>query len=134
MKNPVFDQIIRAIDGHHVLEITDEAGVRVVEPYLVFESADGDMLLHGWQRAGAFRHTPPPRWCNLHVNDIAAVELRPEHFTQPHSDYNPASTQFHRVLYAIQPMRTAVQESKSHRTPMKRARHRPPTRTAHLRR
>lgn len=101
MKNSLFESITRAIDQHAVLRITDEAGARLIEPYLIFESAQGDMLLHGWQRGGAYRRTPPPHWCNLHLEDILAAELLPDHFKQPHRDYNPRSELFHRVLFEI---------------------------------
>jgi hypothetical protein len=101
MKNLLFDALTRAIDGHRLLRITDDAGARVIEPYLIFESAKGDMVLHGWQRSGAFRKTPPPRWCNLHVEDIFTIDVLPERFSKPHRDYNPHSTNFHRVIYAV---------------------------------
>jgi hypothetical protein len=87
--------------------------VRVIEPYLVFESVEGDLLLHGWQRAGAFRRTPPPRWCNLRIQNIDAVKPRPERFGQPHRGYNPASTQFHRVLYACGTKRVPARDARS---------------------
>ena len=101
MKIPVFDQLTRAIDAHRVVAITDEVGTRVVEPYLLFESSGGDMLLHGWQRSGAFRTTPPPHWCNLHLDDIHSVELLAAQFAKPHAQYTPGGTNFHRVVYKL---------------------------------
>ena len=56
--------------------VTDEAGPRLIEPYLIFESADGDMLLHGWQQAGAFRRTPPPRVAGRRGDGAAAAAVR----------------------------------------------------------
>lgn len=101
MKNSVFEKITQAIDEHRLLLLTDEAGLRVIEPYLIFESIQGDMLIHGWQQGGAYRKTPPPRWCNLHLDDIHAVEILAERFPKPHRDYNPRSVHFHRVVYEI---------------------------------
>jgi hypothetical protein len=101
MKNPIFHTLTRAIDSHRLVVVTDEAGMRVIEPHLIFESKSGDMLLHGWQRSGAFRSTPPPRFCNLHLDDILAVRLGPERFAGAHDGYNPRSAHFHRVLYEL---------------------------------
>jgi hypothetical protein len=131
MKNTIFDQLTRAIDGRHVVRLTDEAGERVVEPYLIFESAKGDMLLHSWQIAGAFRRTPPPHWCNLHLDDIVAVRRLPERFVQPQRDYNPRSAHFHHVIYEVDgygPKRGASTVPKHRRPP----RHGPPKRPAKL--
>lgn len=124
MPNPVFEIITRAIDQHRLLIVVDEAGERTIEPYLVFESAAGDMLLHGWQRAGAFRRQPPPKWCNLHIEDLASVEITSEHFAQPHADYNPRSPHFHHVLYEVLPTRSASAVHAGSR--VKRARRAPP--------
>ena len=49
--NAVFHIITQAIDGHRLLNVVDEAGGRIVEPYLIYESDGGDMVLHGWQLA-----------------------------------------------------------------------------------
>lgn len=103
MKNTVFAVITQAIDERRLLLITDETGPRLIEPYLLFESLEGDMLLHGWQQAGAFRVLPPPHWCDIHVGDIRNIEMLSEHFPGPHRDYSPEQAKFHRVLYAIEP-------------------------------
>lgn len=127
MKNSLFEKITRAIDQHAVLKVTDEAGPRIIEPYLIFESAEGDMLVHSWQRNGAFRHTPPPHWCNLHLDDIVGVELLPERFSQPHRDYNPRSPSFHRVVFEINgrgPRRTPPTQDGTRVSPPRRS---PPT-------
>lgn len=129
MKNSLFEKITRAIDQHAVLRVMDDAGTRTIEPYLIFESAKGDMLLHSWQRNGAFRHTPPPHWCNLHLEDILAVELLAERFDRPRPDYNPRSPNFHRVVFEINgrgPRRAATATEPEPRTPPRRRR--PPRR------
>lgn len=106
MKDSTFHKIARAIDGHCLIVVTDDVGARIIEPYLVFESAAGDMLLHGWQRDGAFKESPPPDWCNLHLDDMLTVKVLAERFGQPRHDYNPRSSNFHRVIYEIDPRRT----------------------------
>ena len=127
MKNPVFEVITLAIDGHHLLRITDEAGERLLEPYLIFESKEGDMLLHSWQRSGNYRSTPPPRFCNLHVEDIAAAELLEERFMQPHPGYNPKGSQFHRVLYAVDRGPVAGRAAPSRSARLRSTRRSPPS-------
>jgi hypothetical protein len=101
MRNPLFSHITRAIDAHELLIVTDEAGDRLIEPYLIYESKAGDMLLHSWQRSGAFRSSPPPRFCNLYLEDLIAVQRTGQSFRKPHRDYNPVSSQFHRVIYQL---------------------------------
>lgn len=130
MKNSPFNQIVQAIDVHRLIAVRDEAGVRVIEPYLIFESAKGDMLLHGWQRSGAFRRTPPPLWCNLHLDDILGVEALPGRFAKPHEDYNPRGPAFHRVIYQIDPDRARRPQdtTEPNRLPVRR-RKGPPART-----
>lgn len=102
MKDSPFNRIVEAIDGHRLLKLVDDAGERIVEPYLIYESAAGDMLVHGWQRGGAGER-PSPGWCNVHLDDLVAVELMPGRFATPHPEYNPRWAGFHRVLYEIEP-------------------------------
>lgn len=102
MKDSPFNRIVQAIDAHRLLKVVDERGARIIEPYLIFESSGGDMLLHGWQRTGAGER-PSPKWCNLHFDDMISVELMPGRFAEPHRDYNPRAPKFHRVIYEIDP-------------------------------
>ena len=99
MKNPVFDVLTQAIDGHFVVRLFDEVGPREIEPYLIFESADGDMLVHGWQRSGICSHVPPPVACNVYVDDIISVEMLSERFGEPHGRFDPRRPEFHRIVY-----------------------------------
>lgn len=71
---------------------------RTVEPYLIYESKAGDEILHSWQVSGDYDRTPPPDWCNLRMDEITAATVLAEHYAQPHPEYNPNSTRFHRVL------------------------------------
>jgi hypothetical protein len=123
MPRKIFDVLVRAIDSHRLVLVFDEVGPRVIEPYLIFESSEGDMLLHGWQRSGVFRSHPPPKWCNLHVEDLASVEVLTDRFARPHHDYNPRSAQFHRVIYEL-PLQPRSNHSTTSR--VQRERRRPP--------
>jgi hypothetical protein len=110
--------------------VIDEAGPRIVEPYLIFESAEGDMVLHGWLRSGEFRHSSPPHWCNLHLDDVLAAEVLWEEFDHPHPDYNPHSPLFHRVVFEINgqgPRHAGAHDERQSRLPPN-ARRAPPRR------
>jgi hypothetical protein len=133
MQESLFHRLTRAIDERAVVVVCDEAGERVIEPYLIFESAAGDMLLHGWQREGAFRDQPPPRWCNLYLEDIVDVKVTTERFLEPRPDYNASGGRFHRLVYELNPQRRAANRDVPERRPG-RERRRPPQRTGSRRR
>jgi hypothetical protein len=99
MKNSHLEKLTRAIDGHHVVLLKDQAGVRVVEVYLIHKTNRGPLSLHGWQRSGASGPEPPPKWLNRHLDDILSIEVSSERFDQPHPQYNPR--RFHHVMYEI---------------------------------
>jgi hypothetical protein len=63
--------IIESIQHRRRLRVVCKGLVRIVEPYLLFESKGGAEILHGWQVAGEFTETPPPDWCNLKLTDIS---------------------------------------------------------------
>lgn len=91
----------RAIRDRRIVRVVHKNRTRLVEPYLVYASQAGELVLHGRQIAGDYETTPPPDWCNLRLSDLTAVRVTPRHFVRPHPDYNPRSPQFHRVLAAI---------------------------------
>ncbi|MDO8542599.1 MAG: hypothetical protein Q7S40_19335 [Opitutaceae bacterium] len=84
-----------------VISVVYEGGTRVVEPYLVYESKDGNRVLHSWQQSGAWKHSPPPDWANLSVSKISSITPTEKSFDQPHPDYNPQSDRFHHVLFHV---------------------------------
>lgn len=59
-----------AIRGRKVLTVSYKDLIRVVEPYLLYESKNGAVILHAWQVSGDYEKTPPPDWCNMTVEDI----------------------------------------------------------------
>ena len=128
MNNSIFEKLTRAIDGHYLVTLQDDGGARVVEPYLIYESAAGDMLLHGRQLAGAYTQKPPPKWLNRNLEDIFAVELSSDQFWRPHAGYRPRSPTFHRILYEIDVNGPRPHRSASLRSRMLRPKRRsPPT-------
>ena len=101
MNIPAFVKLTRAIHGRHLVSLKDRAGVRTVEVYLIYENKQGDLMLHGWQRDGAFGRQPPPKWIQLRLEDVLSVEVSKERFDHPRPDYNPRSPGFHRVVYEL---------------------------------
>lgn len=99
--NAVFHIITQAIDGHRLLNVVDESGGRVVEPYLIYESDGGDMVLHGWQRSGGEIRDTRAGWCTIHLDDISVVEFMPGRFASPHPEYAMRRHGFKRVLYEV---------------------------------
>ena len=62
---------------------------RVVEPYLLFATKAGNLVLHSWQVEGDYDKTAPPDWCNLRLSDIDAIAPLERFYGQPHQKYNP---------------------------------------------
>jgi hypothetical protein len=89
--------IVEAIKDRNLLNVICKGLSRTVEPYLIYESKSGDEVLHSWQVSGEFDRTLPPDWCDLRMDEITAATVA-EHYAQPHPEYNPNSTRFHRVL------------------------------------
>ncbi len=88
----------RAIESRQVVEVIHKGMRRVVEPYLLFESSKGDLVLHSWQIGGEYDETPPPDWCNMRISDISGIRDTGTAYSRPHPKYRRASRQFHRVL------------------------------------
>ena len=96
----IYDDLVKAIEGREVVSLIHKGMKRIVEPYLIYETKAGKTLLHGWQTGGEWDKTPPPDWCNLHLDDISEVELLAKHYSAPHEGYNPEGPKFYRVLVA----------------------------------
>lgn len=95
------DAVCRAIDGRCLVDVDYKGEGRIIEPYILFESADGAILIHGWQVEGAYVHTPPPDWCNLKMRHIGRLTILSRKFHQPQPGYNPHSRQFHRIIRRV---------------------------------
>lgn len=95
------DVICQTIREKRLLTVLYKDLERVVEPYLLYESKAGKLVLHSWQVDGEYEKTPPPDWCNMSLSDISSVTAMDRTFDQPHPDYNPESSRFHRVICRI---------------------------------
>jgi predicted DNA-binding transcriptional regulator YafY len=94
------EQIISdAIRGRKVLTVRYRNTNRVVEPYLLYETKDGEVTLHGWQVSGGSRLRAD--WCNLRISEISNATPTGQVYTQPHQGYKPSSSQFHLVLCSV---------------------------------
>ena len=96
----VKETLIRAIDDRHTVRILYKEAERVIDPYVLYETRSGSEVLHGWQTEGVYETSPPPKWCNLKVDDISDVALVGE-YKETHRGYNPQSSQFHRIIRAV---------------------------------
>ncbi len=91
----------KLISEKTIVSVVYDSGTKIVEPYLVYETKGGKRLLHGWQRTGDWKTSPPPDWADLSLEKITSITPTEEKFKQPHPDYNPRSYRFHRVLFHI---------------------------------
>jgi hypothetical protein len=91
-------KIIEAIRNRNMLQIVCKGFSRTVEPYLIYESKEGRILLHGWQTEGEYDQTPPPDWCNLRIEDMTTVVILDQKYQSPHPEYKPRSKMFYRVI------------------------------------
>ena len=94
----VHDIVCRSIRAKRHVRLVYKGGERIVEPYLLFATRAGDLVLHGWQVAGAWETTPPPDWANLKLADVSSVVPLDRTYTEPHPGYNPDSPRFHRII------------------------------------
>ena len=92
------DVICQAIRERRLLSVQYKGLDRVLEPYLLFESKSGDLILHSWQVEGDWEHSPPPDWSNLNLSDLSSVRPLDRTYAHPRPDYNPNSPRFHRVI------------------------------------
>lgn len=92
------DTICRAIRERKLVSVQYKGLERIVEPYRLFETKSGDLVLHGWQVEGVWENTPPPDWCNPKLSDISSVRPLDRTYAHPRPDYNGDSPRFHRVI------------------------------------
>jgi hypothetical protein len=104
----VYDIIAQAIRERRILELTYNNAVRRVEPYLIYESPRGDLILHSRQLGCEWNQSAPPDWCDMRIESICDALLFPDRYESPHPDYNPYSDRFDRRIIWTPPSRAAV--------------------------
>jgi hypothetical protein len=80
----VQDTLCESIRAKRLVSRVYKGGERIVEPYVLFATKAGDLVLHGWQVAGAWETTPPPHWANLKLADVSSVVPFDRTYTEPH--------------------------------------------------
>ena len=84
------DMFVEAARQHVLCELTDRAGgLRKVQPYLVFESEQGQILFHCYQVAGHSESGNPVSWKNLPAKSVVSAKITSQSF-RIRDDYNPA--------------------------------------------
>jgi len=74
--------------------------VRVVEPYALYPTADGTLILESRLVAGDYGKTRPPHWCPIPLAEITVVRMRDEPF-QVHLTYKPQHKKYARALCRV---------------------------------
>jgi hypothetical protein len=97
----VEDLICTAIQERRLLELRYRDEDRIVEPYLLFESKNGHVLLHGyiWDRSA--EENGSDHWCNLRLDEIQSAVLSQLRFESPRQGYNAQGKLFHHVKCCI---------------------------------
>ena len=95
------DIACQPILAKQLVSLVYRGGDRTLEPYLLFATRAGDLVLHGWQVDGAWETTPPPHWANLTLADVTSIVPLDRTFTEPHPGDNPESPRFHRIICQV---------------------------------
>ncbi len=95
------DQICDAIAKKQIIKVIYNEAERIVEPYLLFETAKGKLILHSWQLEGSWEKTPPPDWCNMSLEKISSITPLDKFYKSPQPEYNPHSNRFYKIICHI---------------------------------
>lgn len=101
----MIDELCRAIRNKHVvvLRYKNDRGDRIVEPYIVYEARNGNILVDVYQTSGYSSTGKLPAWRPLIVDDIVALDIMPDHFEIRTSEgYNPLNTKrYYRIICKV---------------------------------
>jgi hypothetical protein len=78
-----------AMDNTKVVELLSE-GNRVLEPYILYESSTGKILLGCYQLSGYSKRGKLPAWRTIKSNEIRNVNLTEKDFTI-RSEFRPSN-------------------------------------------
>jgi hypothetical protein len=91
-------QLILAIKNRRKITLVSGGCNRKIEPYLLYRSSNGQILLNGWQYDGESNSTPPPDWINVRLDSIEWVKIKEKTFGTTKQGYNPQSKAFKTVI------------------------------------
>ncbi|MSP78743.1 MAG: hypothetical protein EXR67_04225 [Dehalococcoidia bacterium] len=101
------DIIAKAIRDRKTLAITDEEGgrpnTRVFEPYILFASKNGNVILGGYQITGATYAGKPPVWHTIPVTKITSVSATKNRFLVREGFSSNDRTRYAEVVVAVTP-------------------------------
>ena len=96
----ILAKLTSAIRDKRVTLIRYEGLDYVMECYVLYQSAKGTWLVHGYKQGGDYKETRGPHWANLKIDQIEEVNLLARRWDEPKCGYNPTSKVFCNVLCA----------------------------------
>jgi predicted DNA-binding transcriptional regulator YafY len=84
---PILPVLIAAIEGHHLVSLWYDPGVRVVEPYVLGYGSDDQALLRAFQVWGASASGRPIDWKLFRLDRIRDAKLNGRRFRRPRPNY-----------------------------------------------
>lgn len=92
-------QLSQAIQSRQIVELDYEGqGLRKVEPYVLYESSEEQLLLSAYQISGYSAHGEPIGWKMFAVERLTSVRVLSETF-RPRDEYNPGH--YKRIVTAV---------------------------------
>ena len=93
------NRIIASMKYRRVLEFYYEGKPRTVNPHALLRKSPGNLVLHGWQTAGASKTRTPPCWGNFNLDKIVGLEITEEAFLGAEPGFN--RKRFRDVIYSL---------------------------------
>ena len=86
--------LLEAVQDKKVVTFTYLGVSRVVEPYALGLSPEGDITLMGWEMSGMGAEG----WRNYLIDKMRCTQLTSQYFRDARSDYSPEDLQMQHVL------------------------------------
>ena len=84
------------------LQGKDDLASRIIEPHVVYEAANGRVLVDFYQTQGYSSSGNLPAWRRLSLDDIQQIETLVDEFEARYAEgYNPASTRYVRIICKV---------------------------------
>jgi len=100
----ILDIICSAIRKRHQLSVRgkDDLDWRIVEPHIVYEAANGNILLDFYQTGGYSSSGKLPAWRRLLIAEIQQAEIISKQFNIRNAEgYNPTSDRYVKVICKV---------------------------------